>query len=94
MWVEKTDLKYLLAYTSVKKSSEDDLYFDSGCSRHMTSNKSFLMNYKRCLVGYVTFGDGQRSQVIGRGTLMMLGLPRLENVLHVDCLKANLVSIS
>ena len=51
MWVKKTDLKCLVAYTSVKNIFEYDWYFDNGCLRHMTSIKTFLMNYKRCSVG-------------------------------------------
>src|ERR1044072_2836804 len=35
-----------IAYTSLKVSSEEDWYFDSGCSRHMTGMKSFLTDLK------------------------------------------------
>ena len=33
-------------------------------------------------------------QNLGRGTLNVDGFPQIENVLHVDGLKANLISIS
>ncbi|XP_039146856.1 uncharacterized protein LOC120284120 [Dioscorea cayenensis subsp. rotundata] len=57
IWVKKEDL---VGYSSIKKSSKDNWYFDSGCSRHMTGDKGFLMNYKECQIGHVTFGDGQK----------------------------------
>ncbi|KAG9447534.1 hypothetical protein H6P81_013662 [Aristolochia fimbriata] len=44
--------------------------------------------------GQVTFGDGAKGAVIGRGRLTVDGLPKLENVLLVHGLKANLLSIS
>ncbi|XP_039119038.1 uncharacterized protein LOC120255229 [Dioscorea cayenensis subsp. rotundata] len=36
----------------------------------ISGNKGFLMNYKECPIGHVTFGDGQKGQVVGKGTLM------------------------
>ena len=44
--------------------------------------------------GCVTFGDGSKKQVLGKGTISILGLPSLSNALFVDGLKANLISIS
>ena len=40
------------------------------------------------------FRDGSNTGVIGRGTVSILGIPKLDNVLLVDGLKANLISIS
>ncbi|KAG9451567.1 hypothetical protein H6P81_011532 [Aristolochia fimbriata] len=42
----------------------------------------------------VTFGDGAKGAVIGRGRLKVVGLQKLENVILVNGLKANLLSIS
>ena len=69
-------------------------YFDSGCSRHMTGERSFLTNFQSSTDGHVTFGDGAKGRVLGRGTLNVDGLPKLKNVLFVEGLKANLISIS
>ena len=60
----------------------------------MTSDKKFLKDYKTIDVGHVTFGDGVKGRVLGKGTLDFEGLPRLKNVLHVGGLAANLISIS
>ncbi|GKE09950.1 hypothetical protein Tco_1413501, partial [Tanacetum coccineum] len=35
---------------------EDQGYVDSGCSRHMTGNISYLSDFKELDGGYVTFG--------------------------------------
>ena len=60
----------------------------------MTGNKDYLVNYKSCFEGPITFGDGERSHVVGKGTLKVNGLPSLNNVLHVKGLKENLINIS
>ncbi|GJW35059.1 hypothetical protein Tco_0057979 [Tanacetum coccineum] len=39
---------------------EDQGYVDSGCSRHMTGNMSYLSNFKEFDRGYVTFGGGAK----------------------------------
>ncbi|GJT88007.1 putative ribonuclease H-like domain-containing protein [Tanacetum coccineum] len=39
---------------------EDQGYVDSGCSRHMTGNLSYLSDFKEFDKGYVTFGGGAR----------------------------------
>ena len=52
------------------------------------------MKYEPVSNGRVTFGDGFIGRVLGKGTLNVEGFPRLKNVLHVEGLKANLISIS
>ncbi|GJU15313.1 putative ribonuclease H-like domain-containing protein [Tanacetum coccineum] len=39
---------------------EDQGYVDSGCSRHMTGNMSYLLDFKEFDGGYVTFGGGAK----------------------------------
>ncbi|GKA61877.1 hypothetical protein Tco_0761396 [Tanacetum coccineum] len=39
---------------------EDQGYVDSGCSRHMTGNMSYLSDFKKFDRGYVTFGGGAK----------------------------------
>ncbi|GJX11669.1 hypothetical protein Tco_0201528 [Tanacetum coccineum] len=39
---------------------EDQGYVDSGCSRHMTGNMSYLLDFKKFDGGYVTFGGGAK----------------------------------
>ena len=43
---------------------------------------------------HVFFGDGKKRRVLGKGTFHANALPKLKNVLHVEGLKINLLSIS
>ncbi|GKD68160.1 hypothetical protein Tco_1322250, partial [Tanacetum coccineum] len=49
---------------------EDQGYVDSGCSRHMTSNLSYLLDFKEFDEGYVTFWGGAKGgRITAKGTL-------------------------
>nr|GEY25968.1 ribonuclease H-like domain-containing protein [Tanacetum cinerariifolium] len=53
-----------------QKVQEDQGYVDSGCSRHMTGNLSYLSNFKEFDGGYVTFrGGANGGKITGKGTL-------------------------
>ncbi|XP_075499843.1 uncharacterized protein LOC142538405 [Primulina tabacum] len=69
-------------------------YFDSGCSRHMTGSKDHLIDYVELRSGHVTYGGGAKRRFAGKGTLNVDGLPNLHNVLYVEWLNSNLISIS
>ncbi|XP_073304543.1 uncharacterized protein [Primulina huaijiensis] len=69
-------------------------YFDSGSSRHMTGSREYLVDYIEQKCGRVTYGGGAKGNIVGKGTLNVEGLPKLHNVLHVDGLTSNLISIS
>ncbi|GKA27865.1 hypothetical protein Tco_0714033 [Tanacetum coccineum] len=47
---------------------DDKGYWDSGCSRHMTGNKSYLFEYDPYDGGYVSFGHGG-GKITGKGTI-------------------------
>ncbi|KAA0060361.1 gag-pol polyprotein, related [Cucumis melo var. makuwa] len=78
----------------VEKTTDDAWYFDSGCSRHMTGNRSYFANLKDFVTEHVTFGDGAKGKLIAKGNIDKNNLPRLNDVRYVDGLKANLISIS
>nr|GFB94067.1 ribonuclease H-like domain-containing protein [Tanacetum cinerariifolium] len=45
-------------------------YVDSGCSRHITRNMSYLSDFKEFDGGYVTFwGGAKRGKITGKGNL-------------------------
>ena len=69
-------------------------YLNSGCSQHMTKDRSLLKVFESKKCGNVTFGDGSKPQIKGKGTISLLGLPNISNVLYVEGLKVNLLSIS
>ena len=56
-WISKNGMSGLIDHTSLKASSIEDRYFDSGCSRHMTGVKNFLVNIKSYSTSYVTFEE-------------------------------------
>ncbi|PNY11358.1 gag-pol polyprotein, partial [Trifolium pratense] len=62
--------------------------------RHMTGVDKILVNVKSYSTSYVTFGDGARGEIVGIGKLINNDLPKLDNVLLVKGLTANLISIS
>ena len=47
----------LFVHTSLKVFNSCMWYLDSGCSRHMTGNKSLFKTLKEKVGDYVTFGD-------------------------------------
>ncbi|GKC69371.1 hypothetical protein Tco_1115254, partial [Tanacetum coccineum] len=49
---------------------EDQGYVDSGCSRFMTGNMSYLSDFKEFDRGYITFGGGAKGgKITSKGTL-------------------------
>nr|GEV78804.1 putative ribonuclease H-like domain-containing protein [Tanacetum cinerariifolium] len=64
----------------------------NGCSRHMTSNISYLSNYEPFDGGYVSFGEGG-CKITGKGTIKT-GKLEFENVYFVKDFKYNLFSVS
>jgi hypothetical protein len=93
-WKPKSEDVGLIAHTSLRASSREDWYFDSGCSRHMTGVGKFLKDMKSYSSSFVTFGDGAKGEILGIGNLINSDLPKLDNVLLVKGLTANLISIS
>ncbi|XP_031283169.1 uncharacterized protein LOC116141838 [Pistacia vera] len=87
----KSSTNCLVAHTSLLAFQNDQWYFDNGCSRHMKSNKSLLTNLEFAEAGHVTYGDGKRGKILGKGSL---AIPVLNDVFYVEGLKANLISIT
>nr|GFA02452.1 hypothetical protein [Tanacetum cinerariifolium] len=53
---------------SSQNNIDDKGYWDSGCSRHMTGNISYLSYYEPFDGGYVSFGQGG-CKITGKGTI-------------------------
>ena len=70
----------LFVHTSLKVFNSCLWYLDSGCSNHMTGDKSLFKTLKEKVGNYVTFGDGSHAQVLGKGTIEIPGLPLLKDV--------------
>ena len=69
-------------------------YLNNGCSRHMIGDRSLFKVFESKKGGNVTFGDGNKSQIKGKGIISLPGLLDIENVLYVESLRVNLLSIS
>ena len=69
-------------------------YLDSSYSIHRTRDQSLFKVFESKKGDNVAFGDGSKSQNKGKGTIFLLGLPDIANVLYVEGLRMNLLSIS
>ncbi|GKD83443.1 ribonuclease H-like domain-containing protein [Tanacetum coccineum] len=73
---------------------KDKGVIDSGCSRHMTGNKSYLTDYEKIDGGFVAFGgNSNRGKITGKGKIKT-GKLNFEDVYFVKELKFNLFSVS
>jgi len=76
------------------KSKRSMWYLDSGCSRHMTGDKKKFKNFKRKEQGFVTYGDNNKGKRLGTGDVGGGNTLEIKDVLYVEGLKHNLLSIS
>ncbi|GJS83983.1 putative ribonuclease H-like domain-containing protein [Tanacetum coccineum] len=73
---------------------QDQGIFNSGCSRHMTGNKSFLTDYQEVDGGFVAFaGSPKGGKITGKGKIRT-GKLDFKDVYFVKELKFNLFSVS
>nr|GEU39906.1 hypothetical protein [Tanacetum cinerariifolium] len=73
---------------------QDQGIFNNGCSRHMTGNKSYLIDYQEIDGGFVAFGgNAERGEITGKGKIRT-GKLDFEDVYFVKELKFNLFSVS
>nr|GEV83137.1 putative ribonuclease H-like domain-containing protein [Tanacetum cinerariifolium] len=94
-----------MAFTSSSSSSfdnegnpqhalKDKRVIDSGCSRHMTGNMSYLFDFEAINGGYVAFGENPKGgKISGKGTIRT-GKLDFDDVYFVKELKFNLFSVS
>ncbi|GKD74645.1 ribonuclease H-like domain-containing protein [Tanacetum coccineum] len=81
-WVWKPKTKVLDHVSQHNGNPQQDLQekgvIDSGCSRHMTGNMSYLTNFEEIDKGYVTFGGNPKEgKITGR-------VPRKNNMYSAD----------
>ncbi|XP_021812209.1 uncharacterized protein LOC110755345, partial [Prunus avium] len=93
-WIAKGHAKCLVVLNAFAASNTNSWYFDSGCSKQMSGDKSVFSSLSPFDGGTVTFGRGHKSQVVGKGTVCIPGLPELKNVRFVEGLTSNLISVS
>ena len=76
------------------KAKKNMWYLDSGCSHHMTRDKAMLSFISHKDEGYVTVGNNAKGKIVGEGKVGKSPSPTIEDVLLVNGLKQNLLSIS
>ncbi|GJY54433.1 putative ribonuclease H-like domain-containing protein [Tanacetum coccineum] len=82
------------AYGNPQLELQEKGVIDSGCSRHMTRNKSYLSDYEEINGGFVAFGgDPKGGRITGKGK-SSTGKLDFEDVYFVKELKFNLFSVS
>ncbi|GJV69198.1 ribonuclease H-like domain-containing protein [Tanacetum coccineum] len=90
--------KHNSASITLKRNPQMDLQdqgvIDSGCSRHMTGNMSYLTYYEEIDGGYVAFGGNPKGGKITGKCTIKTGNLDFENVYFVRELKFNLFSVS
>lgn len=59
----------------MKGTTREGWYFYRGCSRYMTSDKSYMRNVNSCMKNQVIFGDEAKGHVIGKGQLISISQP-------------------
>ncbi|GJU12728.1 hypothetical protein Tco_1135124 [Tanacetum coccineum] len=92
-WVWKPKTK-VLDHGNPQQDLQEKGVIDSGCSRHMTGNMSYLTDFEEIDGGYVAFGGNPKGgKITGRGTIKTSNLD-FENVYFVRELKFNLFSVS
>ncbi|GJV36329.1 putative ribonuclease H-like domain-containing protein [Tanacetum coccineum] len=72
---------------------QDKGVIDSGCSRHMTGNMSYLTDYEEIDGGYVAFGGNPKRKKITEKCTIKTGNLDFENVYFMRELKFNLFSV-
>ncbi|GKA82594.1 ribonuclease H-like domain-containing protein, partial [Tanacetum coccineum] len=92
-WVWKPKTK-VLDYGNPQQDLQEKGVIDSGCSRHMTGNMSYLTDFEEIDRGYVAFGGNPKGgKITGRGTIKTGNLD-FKNVYFVRELKFNLFGVS
>jgi len=87
VWIEKEANLCLVAHTALKILDTCLWYLDSGCSKHMTGDKTLQKEIQMGRGGKITYGDGSQSKVIGKGLIDIPGLGASQEALYVEGLK-------
>nr|GEX68243.1 putative ribonuclease H-like domain-containing protein [Tanacetum cinerariifolium] len=84
----------ILDHGNPQHALKDKGVIDSGCSRHMTGNMSYLLDFEELNSGYVTFGGNPKGgKISGKGKIR-IGKLDFDDVYFVKELKFNLLSVS
>ncbi|GJW95530.1 putative ribonuclease H-like domain-containing protein [Tanacetum coccineum] len=89
-WVWRPKHK-VLDHGNPQQDLKDKGVIDSGCSRHMTGNRSYLTDYEEINGGFVAFGGNSKGgKITGKDfkltdeSHVLLKVPRKDNMYNVD----------
>ncbi|GJZ45734.1 putative ribonuclease H-like domain-containing protein [Tanacetum coccineum] len=92
-WVWRPKHK-VLDHGNPQQDLKDKGVIDSGCSRHMTGNRSYLTDYEEIDGGFVAFGGNSKGgKITGKGKIRT-GKLDFEDAYFVKELKFNLLIVS
>jgi hypothetical protein len=96
-WIRKqnqySNEEYTLALQP--KNKKRGWYVDSGCSKHMTSDRDKFLTLRKERDGSVSFINDDSTKIIGKDTVRIRNKnTKAENVLLVEDMKHNLLSVS
>ncbi|GJU61440.1 putative ribonuclease H-like domain-containing protein [Tanacetum coccineum] len=80
-------------YDAPHRAMKNKVIVDSGCSRHMTRNKSYLVDYQDYHGGPVAFG-GNKGQITGKGKIRTGKLDFVDVCFVKELQQFNLFSVS
>jgi hypothetical protein len=93
VWKKKVDDKCGLVLSAQRK--KNPWYIDSGCSKHMTGDRSKFLTLSDTKSGNVTFGNDAPGKIKGKGIVSLCnGKRKAQYVLLVEYLKHNILSVS
>jgi hypothetical protein len=93
VWKKKVDDKCGLVLSAQRK--KNPWYIDSGCSKHMTGDRSKFLTLSDSKSGNVTFGNDAPGKIKGKGIVNLCnGKRKAQDVFLVEDLKHNLLSVS
>jgi hypothetical protein len=93
VWKKKADDKCGLVLSAQRQ--KNPWYIDSGCSKHMTGDKSKFLTLSERKSANVTFGNDAPGKIKGKGMVSLSnGKGKAQDVLFVEGLKHNILSVS
>ena len=84
------------AFSNKERKIGSSWILDSGCTNHMTGEKTMFSSYEKNQDPQraITFGDGNQGLVKGLGKIAISPDHSISNVFLVDCLDYNLLFVS
>ena len=78
----------------IKHEKKELWYLDSGYSRHITGDKSKFAKFELKDEGFMTYGDNNKGRILESGVINNGASFNIHNMLLIEGLKHNLISIS